>query len=152
MSAFRRVVAGIGGIVLIGALLLPWTETGAVTETGWDLVPGPALVCVIAGLAAIGTALTGGRITFFRPDVSLTGAADMFSVASSLMIGWLAAVRSPGRREPAARRIRGTRRGGRGRLRRRRLEPGDPGDPRPRGRAQHGLTCRPRPRRLELLI
>ena len=99
MSAFRRVVAGIGGIVLIGALLLPWTESGAVTETGWDLVPGPALVCVIAGLAAIATALTGGRITFFRPDVSLTGAADMFSVASSLMIGWLLLFDFPAGRE-----------------------------------------------------
>jgi hypothetical protein len=82
-------------MVLIGALLLPWTETGAVTESGWELIPGPALVCVIAGLAAIGTALTGGRITFFRPDVSLIGAADMFAVASSLMIGWLLAFDLP---------------------------------------------------------
>ena len=42
----------------------------------------------ITGLTALAVAVTGGRIGFFRPDVSLGGGADMFGVVSTAVVAW----------------------------------------------------------------
>ncbi len=84
-----RLVTGIGGALLIGSLFLPWAEVGGATLTGWELWTTADIVLVVAGLAAVGVALTGGHFGLFRPDLSLRGAADLLSLVSTLLIGWL---------------------------------------------------------------
>lgn len=84
-----QLIGGIGGAILIAALFMPWADAAETSKSAWDLMPGPAVVCVIAGLAGIGGLVTRGRVGFFRPDVSFSGAADLLSVAASLMIAWL---------------------------------------------------------------
>jgi hypothetical protein len=48
----------------------------------------PAPGQLIAGHVAIVAAITGGRVGFFRPDLSVNGATDLGLVATTL-IGWL---------------------------------------------------------------
>lgn len=80
-----RLLTGIGGVALIASLFLPWADG----TTGWELLSGADLLFAIAGLFALATALTGGQIGFFRPDMSLSGAADLLGVVSSVALGWL---------------------------------------------------------------
>jgi hypothetical protein len=44
---------------------------------------------LIVGLVAIGMALTGGRFGLFRPDLSLSGAADLLGVVATVLLAWL---------------------------------------------------------------
>ncbi len=44
---------------------------------------------LIVGLVAVGMALTGGRVGFFRPDLSLRGAADLLGVVATVLLPWL---------------------------------------------------------------
>lgn len=44
---------------------------------------------LIVGLVAIGAALTWGHFGLFRPDLSLTGAADLLGVVGTILIAWL---------------------------------------------------------------
>ena len=85
LSKSRELIAGVGGAILIGSLFLTW----AGDASAWNLMPGPAVVCAMAGLTAITCALSRGRIGFFRPDISVGGAADLLSVATAVMIAWL---------------------------------------------------------------
>jgi hypothetical protein len=57
--------------------------------SGWELLTIGDVFLLIVGIFALLTAVTGGRIGVFRPDVSLTGATDLFSVAATLMLVWL---------------------------------------------------------------
>ena len=78
-----RVPVGIAGLALIVAAFLPWAD-GA---SAWDLEPGIAVLCVLAGAAALVGAATDGQIGVFRPDVSSSGAADLLNVAAMLTVG-----------------------------------------------------------------
>lgn len=84
LSRSRELIAGASGVILIVALFLPWADDA----NAWDLMPGPAAICAIAGITALVCALTRGRIGVFRPDVSVGGAADLFSVVAAIMIAW----------------------------------------------------------------
>jgi hypothetical protein len=84
-----RLVTGAGGALLIGSLFLPWAEVNGATVTGWELWTTADILLVLAAAAGIAVAITGGRFGLFRPDLSLRGAADLLSVASTLLIGWL---------------------------------------------------------------
>ncbi len=44
---------------------------------------------LIVGLVAIGMALTGGRLGLFRPDLSLSGAADLLGLVATVLLTWL---------------------------------------------------------------
>jgi hypothetical protein len=79
-----ELVCGAGGILLIVSLFLPW----AGGRNGWELWTMADLFFVIAGVAAVLMALTGGWIGVFRPDVSLRGTADLLGVISSLLLAW----------------------------------------------------------------
>jgi hypothetical protein len=85
MNVAGRVVAGVGGVLLIVALFLPW----AGDRNGWELWTMADLLFLVAGVAAIGTALSGGRFGLFRPDLSLIGATDLLGVVSSVLLAWL---------------------------------------------------------------
>jgi hypothetical protein len=81
---FGRLLAGAGGVLLVVALFLPW----AGDRDGWELLRAFDALIVIVAVCGIAAALSGGRIGFFRPDVSLNGAADMLAVAAAIALGW----------------------------------------------------------------
>jgi hypothetical protein len=82
-------IAGAGGTLLIVSLFLPWAHVGGGDRSGWELWTMSDVLFLMAGLFAIGTALTGGRFGLFRPDLSLRGATDLLGVLSTLLIAWL---------------------------------------------------------------
>ena len=82
-------IAGAGGALLIVSLFLPWADGGGASRTGWELWTMADVFFLIAGLAAIGAAITGGRFGVFRPDVSLIGATDLLGVVSTVLMAWL---------------------------------------------------------------
>jgi len=87
---FGRLLAGSGGALLIVSLFLPWADSlhGA-SRNGWELSTTTDVFLVIVGVFGIAAATTGGRFGFFRPDLSLNGAADIFGVVATIVLGWL---------------------------------------------------------------
>jgi hypothetical protein len=81
-----RLAIGGGGILLIGSLFLPWADG----LSGWELLTTADVFFLIVGIVALAAAITGGRVGVFRPDVSLDGAADLFSLAAIVLIAWRA--------------------------------------------------------------
>ena len=77
-----RAVVGVAGVALMVAVFLPWAEG----ETAWDLEPAIAVLCLLAGAAALVGAATDGQIGLFRPDVSSSAAADLLNVAATAVI------------------------------------------------------------------
>ena len=84
-----QLIAGAGGVLLIVSLFLPWAEKGGVSRSGWELWTMADVFLLIVGLVAIGMALTGGRFGLFRPDLSLSGAADLLGVVATVLLAWL---------------------------------------------------------------
>jgi hypothetical protein len=80
-----RLAMAAAGVLLIVSLFLSW----AGDASGWELLAIGDVFLLIVALLALLTAITGGRIGVFRPDASLTGATDLFSVAATLMLLWL---------------------------------------------------------------
>ena len=74
---------------LIVSLFLPWASAGGVDRSGFELWTMADVYLLIVGVAAIATAITGGWIGVFRPDVSLTGATDLLSVVATVLLAWL---------------------------------------------------------------
>ena len=84
-----QLIAGAGGALLIVSLFLPWAGAGDTSTSGWELWTMADVFFLIAGLVAIGAAMTGGRFGLFRPDLSLNGATDLLGVVATILIGWL---------------------------------------------------------------
>ena len=84
-----QLVCGAGGALLIASLFLPWAGAADVDRSGWELWTMADAFLLVVGLAAIGTALTGGRFGLFRPDLSLSGAADLLGVVATILLAWL---------------------------------------------------------------
>jgi hypothetical protein len=102
-SGFGRLLAGAGGALLLVSLFLPWADAaGGESVDGWDLSGATAALFVISALLGLAAALTGGRRGFFRPDVSLNGAADMIAVAAATVLAWLLLFDFPAGADPAA--------------------------------------------------
>jgi hypothetical protein len=87
--ALGQVICGTGGALLIVSLFLPWAGAAEVNLSGWQLWRMADVFLLIVGLVAIGTALTGGRFGLFRPDLSLSGAADLLGVIATVLLAWL---------------------------------------------------------------
>lgn len=84
-----RLLAGAGGALLIASLFLPWLEDpDGATRNGWGVLAATDVLLVVAGLLALAAAITGGRFGFFRPDVSLNGAADIVGLVAASVVGW----------------------------------------------------------------
>jgi hypothetical protein len=90
-----QLVAGAGGALLIVSLFLPWADARGVTRSGWEQSTTVDVFFLIAGLVAIGAAITGGRFGLFRPDLSLNGATDLLGVVATMLIAWLILVDFP---------------------------------------------------------
>jgi hypothetical protein len=84
-----RPVAGIGGVLLIVSLFLPWADAGGTSETGFQLLATADVYLLIVGGVAIAAALTWGRYALFRPDLSLNGATDVLALAATAVLAWL---------------------------------------------------------------
>jgi hypothetical protein len=85
-----RLLAGCGGALLIGSLFMPWSESAAgVSQSGWEWMTVSDVLFLITGLFGLAAAITGGRFGFFRPDVSLNGAADIVAVIAGTLLAWL---------------------------------------------------------------
>ena len=84
-----QLICGTGGALLIVSLFLPWAGAADVELSGWELWTMADVFLLIAGLVAIGTAVTGGRFGLFRPDLSLSGAADLLGVVATVLLAWL---------------------------------------------------------------
>ncbi len=84
-----RLLAGLGGLLLLVSLFLPWADDpGGATRNGWEL-SATADVLFVAAVLGLAAAITGGRFGFFRPDVSLNGAADIVGLVAAIVVGWL---------------------------------------------------------------
>lgn len=84
-----QLIAGGGGVLLIVSLFLPWVDVQGTGRSGWELSTMSDVFFLIAGLVAIGSAITGGRIGLFRPDVSVNGATDLLGVVATVLLAWL---------------------------------------------------------------
>ena len=71
-----RLVAGVGGALLLTSLFLPWADSAGVRHTGWQFNTVLAVYLAIVGIFGISTAITGGQNGIGRADVSLIGATD----------------------------------------------------------------------------
>ena len=91
----RQVIVGAGGALLLLSLFLPWATAGDQSANGWELSTTTDVYLLIAALAAVVAAVTGGHIGLFRPDVSLMGAADILNVIASVLLVWLLAFDFP---------------------------------------------------------
>jgi hypothetical protein len=84
-----HLIAGAGGALLIVSLFLPWASSEGTSRTGFELLTMADVFLLIAGLVAIGAALTRGRFGVFRPDVSVNGAADLLGVIATILVAYL---------------------------------------------------------------
>jgi hypothetical protein len=84
-----QLITGAGGVLLIVSLFLPWAGAGGTSRTGFELLAMGDVLLLIVGLVAIAAALTWGRYGLFRPDLSLSGAADLLGLVASILLAWL---------------------------------------------------------------
>lgn len=87
-NGLARAVSGAGGAVLLIAPFLPWADAAGSSTAGWDTASATCVLLCIAGAMAIVAATTGGRVGFFRPDLSLNGAADLLGIVSTVVVAW----------------------------------------------------------------
>jgi hypothetical protein len=87
--AYRRLIAGAGGVSLMLAVFLPWAGVQGVNRTGWDFNGAAGVLLLIAGVFGVATAITGGQFGAGRPDVSIIGATDWLNVTATLVLAWL---------------------------------------------------------------
>ena len=83
-----RLLAGLGGVLLVASLFAPWAGTGGATEDGWQALSVWDVFLTITGACGIAAAVTGGRFGFFRPDLSFNGMTDIFGVVAATLIAW----------------------------------------------------------------
>src|SRR2546423_11434089 len=62
-----QLIAGAGGALLIISLFLPWADVQGVSRSGWELWTMADVFFLIAGLIALGAAITGGAPRGFFP-------------------------------------------------------------------------------------
>jgi hypothetical protein len=85
-----RLLAGLGGALLIGSLFMPWGENAAgASQSGWEALTLTDILFLMTGLSGLAAAITGGRFGFFRRDVSLNGLTDMLGVVATILLLWL---------------------------------------------------------------
>jgi hypothetical protein len=84
-----RMLAGIGGVLLIASLFLPWSEAAGTTHDGWQSLSAWDVFLATTGGCGIAAALTGGRFGFFRPDLSFNAMTDIFGVMAGVLLAWL---------------------------------------------------------------
>jgi hypothetical protein len=87
--ALGRLLAGVGGALLIASLFMAWSDAGGATHDGWQTLSVWDVFLLVTGVCGIAAAVTGGRFGFFRPDLSFNGMTDIFGVMAATLIAWL---------------------------------------------------------------
>jgi hypothetical protein len=87
--ALGRLLAGLGGALLIASLFMAWSSAGGATADGWQTLSVWDVFLLVTGVCGIAAAVTGGRFGFFRPDLSFNGMTDIFGVMAATLIAWL---------------------------------------------------------------
>jgi hypothetical protein len=87
--ALGRLLAGLGGALLIASLFMNWSNAAGVSHDGWQTLSVWDIFLAITGVCGIAAAVTGGRFGFFRPDLSFNGMTDIFGVMAGTLIAWL---------------------------------------------------------------
>jgi hypothetical protein len=87
--ALGRLLAGLGGALLIASLFMAWSDPGGATRDGWQTLSVWDVFLLVTGVCGIAAAVTGGRFGFFRPDLSFNGMTDIFGVMAATLIAWL---------------------------------------------------------------
>ena len=88
-STHVRLIAGLGGTLLLASLFLPWADVAGVRQSGWQFNTVLALYLAIVGVFGIATAITGGQYSIGRADVSLIGATDLLNTTAIVLLAWL---------------------------------------------------------------
>ena len=83
-----RLLAGLGGALLIASLFMPWIDAAGIDRSGWETQTMSDLFLLITGLSGLAAAITGGTFGFFRPDLSLNAMTDIFGVVATILIAW----------------------------------------------------------------
>ena len=86
--AVGRLLAGIGGALLIASLFLTWSEGADASSDGWQAASIWDVFLLITGVCGVVAAVTGGRFGFFRPDLSFNAMTDIFGVMASILLVW----------------------------------------------------------------
>ena len=94
--AIGRLLAGLGGAILVLSLFLGWSEGAGGSQDGWEAASIWDVFLLITGICGIAAALTGGRFGFFRPDLSFNGMTDIFGVMASVLLIWFIVDVPPG--------------------------------------------------------
>ena len=90
-AGLGRLLAGLGGALLIASLFMSWSESGGVSQSGWEMFSVADVLFLITGVCGLVAAVTGGRFGFFRPDLSFNGMTDILGVIDSFLLVWLLA-------------------------------------------------------------
>jgi hypothetical protein len=86
--AVGRLLAGIGGALLVASLFLTWTEGAGASSDGWQAASIWDVFLAVTGVCGVVAAITGGRFGFFRPDLSFNAMTDIFGVMASILLVW----------------------------------------------------------------
>jgi hypothetical protein len=84
-----QLIAGAGGVLLIASLFMPWVEAPGGDRSGWEFSTTTDVFLLIAALMAIASTITGGRVSLFRPDMSVNAAADLLGVVATILLAYL---------------------------------------------------------------
>ena len=95
-----QMIAGVGGVLLLIFLFLPWFGQGDLSLSGWEGQSSTDIYLLITALVAVVAALTaGGDIAF--PGVTMSGAMALLGAVGTILLLWLTIFDSP--RAPTAR-------------------------------------------------
>ena len=90
-----RLLAGLGGALMIASLFMSWSDGGGAGLDGWQLLNTWDVFLAGTGACGVLAALTGGRFGFFRPDLSFNAMTDIFGVMAGVLLGWFILVDFP---------------------------------------------------------
>jgi hypothetical protein len=84
-----QMVAGLGGVLLIIFLFLPWIGDGR-SLNGWELEDTLDIYLLITAVMAIAAAVGfGGGAGMAMPGVTMSGAAGLLGAVGTLLMLWL---------------------------------------------------------------
>jgi hypothetical protein len=89
-----RLVAGIGGLMLLGFLFLPWFGEGGLNSDGWEGQSSTDIFLMITALVAVASALPAGR-AHLLPGVTISGAAAVLGAVATVIMVWLSFIDFP---------------------------------------------------------
>lgn len=89
-----RLIAGVGGLMLLGFLFLPWFSVAGVNQTGWEGQSSTDIYMLIAAMVAVAAALPGTR-ALLVPGVTMSGAATLLGGVGAVLLIWLSFIDFP---------------------------------------------------------